>query len=828
MKGMTISRKLLLIFLVNIVVIGCIAGIVFYSFQGLTGTIAYSSKTLGDYRADLDILRVQQSQLEGSTQPFYLNVTSLSVEQAKEDIDRSLDALVENILVLQSIRYESVNKLGTYGSKVIAETYGLSQSSLPDSDSSLTGELEAMEKRIEESLRPIINQIATTAILLSERENRLDEVRPLLVDAYAELKSVRKRLMFLYRKKAGLVTGMPEYNDFVNTFMGGEQGYDQDVTLDENIFYQLEKTIGELAGLLVETSGEVGQQTQAGAQKMFLVAASDIGLASFDRKLNELQSIGDRSKKITDELGKYVQAVDNAQVSTVFTLLEEAITQVLTITEGQIVASRDSQRLSTQFSDANNSLGKSVRELSRTIEEERQRVSDGILADGQHFLKILIAIALVGALISLIIGFFVKQSITRPVNSLVEVAQDIAQGEGDLTKRLSTSETGELGELSSWFNSFLTRLSGLIVEIKDFANNIEHASKEIASGNKDLSERTHRQSAALQETASSMEQMNSIIQNSAEDSRKAYERTQETQDSVDANRQKLLDVVTETIQTNKEMLNSAQETNARVVKGMADISDNSEKMAGIITLMNDIAFQTNLLALNASIEAARAGEHGKGFAVVATEVRKLASRSSKASTEIGGLIETNLASVTAGQDLVKDGEQSLEQRRLKVENMLGSLQESSNMNLTHIQQAFRELAELMENVKTASEEQAKGVSEVNQALADMERLTQDNATLVEENSAASSSMATDTANLARLLAAFHVDRDDTDGPDAGASSATATALTGDEVSEDEEELRFYSQPLIEEHTKFEYLPAKPVDNGSNQSVTDVEKEEPFR
>lgn len=828
MKGMTISRKLLLIFLVNIVVIGCIAGIVFYSFQGLTGTIAYSSKTLGDYRADLDILRVQQSQLEGSTQPFYLNVTSLSVEQAKEDIDRSLDALVENILVLQSIRYESVNKLGTYGSKVIAETYGLSQSSLPDSDSSLTGELEAMEKRIEESLRPIINQIATTAILLSERENRLDEVRPLLVDAYAELKSVRKRLMFLYRKKAGLVTGMPEYNDFVNTFMGGEQGYDQDVTLDENLFYQLEKTIGELAGLLVETSGEVGQQTQAGAQKMFLVAASDIGLASFDRKLNELQSIGDRSKKITDELGKYVQAVDNAQVSTVFTLLEEAITQVLTITEGQIVASRDSQRLSTQFSDANNSLGKSVRELSRTIEEERQRVSDGILADGQHFLKILIAIALVGALISLIIGFFVKQSITRPVNSLVEVAQDIAQGEGDLTKRLSTSETGELGELSSWFNSFLTRLSGLIVEIKDFANNIEHASKEIASGNKDLSERTHRQSAALQETASSMEQMNSIIQNSAEDSRKAYERTQETQDSVDANRQKLLDVVTETIQTNKEMLNSAQETNARVVKGMADISDNSERMAGIITLMNDIAFQTNLLALNASIEAARAGEHGKGFAVVATEVRKLASRSSKASTEIGGLIETNLASVTAGQDLVKDGEQSLEQRRLKVENMLGSLQESSNMNLTHIQQAFRELAELMENVKTASEEQAKGVSEVNQALADMERLTQDNATLVEENSAASSSMATDTANLARLLAAFHVDRHDTDGPDAGASSATATALTGDEVSEDEEELRFYSQPLIEEHTKFEYLPAKPVDNGSNQSVTDVEKEEPFR
>ena len=201
--------------------------------------------------------------------------------------------------------------------------------------------------------------------------------------------------MFLYRKKAGLVTGMPEYNDFVNTFMGGEQGHDQTATLDGNLFYQLEKTIGELAGLLVDTSGEAGQQTQAGAQKMFLVAASDIGLASFDRKLDELQSIGDRSQEITDELSKYVQAVDNAQVSTAFTLLGEAIAQVLTITEGQIVASRDSQRLSTQFSDSNNSLGKSVQELSRTIEAERERVSDGILADGQHFLTILIAIALV-------------------------------------------------------------------------------------------------------------------------------------------------------------------------------------------------------------------------------------------------------------------------------------------------------------------------------------------------------------------------------------------------------------------------------------------------
>ena len=126
-----------------------------------------------------------------------------------------------------------------------------------------------------------------------------------------------------------------------------------------------------------------------------------------------------------------------------------------------------------------------------TIENERQNVSNTILADGEGFLQILIGLSVIGALISLMIGLFVKRSITRPVNNLVEVAKDIAQGEGDLTKRLSVSETGELGQLSGWFNSFLQRLSDLIIEIKDFASNIEHASQEIASGNKDPVSYTH-------------------------------------------------------------------------------------------------------------------------------------------------------------------------------------------------------------------------------------------------------------------------------------------------------------------------------------------------
>ena len=822
MKGLTISRKLLLIFLVNVIVIGCIAGIVFYSFQGLTGSISYSSTTLGDYKVELDRLRAEQSQLERLTQPFYVNVTPESIENAKYTLEIAVESIEQKISALKGQNFDLVNDLQVIGTSKVARS-----SPLTGAEVNLGQELDAIQQELQTNLVPTIDEIGTHVLVLAEQSIAMNEIMPAVVYSFGDLEAIRKRLIFQYRIKTNLSNTKPEWLKFLAAIGGGEKGFNESASSDENLFFQFRSQIGELTAIQTKEESEA---TSSWAKT----------------KLDGVRGDYSRTKIMLDA---YVNKTENGPIIETLQNFDLKMRSAFK-TLGMLIETRYlSEQLAMDFDVLNGKITTALDDSERTIESERKKVSEAILSDGERFLRILIGLSVVGALISLMIGLFVKRSITRPVDDLVEVAKDIAQGEGDLTKRLSASESGELGQLSGWFNSFLQRLSDLIIEIKDFASNIEHASQEIASGNKDLSERTHRQSAALQQTASSMEQMNSIIQNSAEDARKAYERTQETQTNVDENRNNLLNVVQDTIQTNQEMLSNVQETNHRVVDGMAEISSNSEKMAGIVTLMNDIAFQTNLLALNASVEAARAGEHGKGFAVVATEVRKLASRSAKASEEIGGLVETNLKSVSAGQSTVAEGGRSLEERRLKVESMLSSLQESSNDSLTHIQNAFRELADVMENIKTASEEQAKGVGEVNQAIADMERLTQENATLVEQNSAASHSMANDTSSLTRLLKAFQVARKDSDEGEEGDDRYRGT-LRGGAVAddtEDQEELKYYAPYLTEDGVddssserqledkseieigeEPEYLPAELVDKDFGGGSSDSNDEKPFR
>ena len=292
---------------------------------------------------------------------------------------------------------------------------------------------------------------------------------------------------------------------------------------------------------------------------------------------------------------------------------------------------------------------------------------------------------------------------------------------------------------------FITRPVG------DMVMMIDHESREIADANRKLASRTQRQSTSLVETAASMEQMSSIVYSNANDAKNASTLVRSARETVDSGRNELQETVIRTIETNERSLSKLQTANTQVVEAMSAISENSVKISGIINLINDIAFQTNLLALNASVEAARAGEHGKGFAVVATEVRKLAHRSSKASSEIGKLIELEMQSIKNGRELVDGSDMALNSMQQETEEMLKTLKDKSNESMEEILKAVINFSEMMENIEVASTEHATGISQVNQAIADMDKLTQENSLMVEQNATASQNMTLETELLRRMF-----------------------------------------------------------------------------
>jgi methyl-accepting chemotaxis protein len=561
----------------------------------------------------------------------------------------------------------------------------------------------------------------------------------ILINAFNEFKGQRKRIIFRIRSKRGLIAGKPAYEEFMAKMMGGEEN-PEDGLLNKNLYHRLT--------LLIEKLDEMVSSSQKKEDKK----NDTTGL----NNLNNLDKILIEYSGIQQELSAIVKETDVQDNIDSFNKMDLNFTKTFESAKKSGIVIIASELLANHFSDTNLGLSHILDDINSVVNKDIDLVNKSVISEAEEFIWVVLVVSAIGVLVSLFFGFLVRRSITNPVDNLVEMAKDIAEGEGDLTKRILVSGQDELGDLSNWYNLFLKKLNNIIVQVKKRSHNINKISQEMASGNQDLSTRTHQQSASLEETASSMEEINSIVQNSAEEAKNASDLTKNALRGVGNSRQQLLDTVNKSIETNQKMLLNLQETNSRVVNAMEDIMKSSKKIAGIITLINDVAFQTNLLALNASVEAARAGEHGKGFAVVATEVRKLAHRSAKASKEIGVLIENTLESIETGRQLVTEGEKGTQEMRSKIESILNHLKNESDSNLDDIIQAFLEVSEVMENIKVAATEQAEGVGQINTTIADMQRITQENATLVEENARASSSMAQDTKHLEELLNSFKV------------------------------------------------------------------------
>lgn len=259
-------------------------------------------------------------------------------------------------------------------------------------------------------------------------------------------------------------------------------------------------------------------------------------------------------------------------------------------------------------------------------------------------------------------------------------------------------------------NATIDKLADTVGQIRESADFINNSSQEIASGNNNLSERVEAQAASLEETASSMEELTSTVKNNADNAQQANQ----------------------VASSARELAEKGGTVVISAVNAMAEINESSNKIAEIIGVIDEIAFQTNLLALNASVEAARAGEQGRGFSVVATEVRNLAQRSAAAARESKELIQTSIQRVRTGTEFVNE----------------------TGVSLNEIVGGVKKVGDIISEIAAASIEQSQGIEQVNQAVSEMDEITQQNAALAEEASAASVSMSDQSTDMINLLQFF--------------------------------------------------------------------------
>ena len=332
---------------------------------------------------------------------------------------------------------------------------------------------------------------------------------------------------------------------------------------------------------------------------------------------------------------------------------------------------------------------------SVTLEISTASVEASLSRDSWHII-LREAISLI--FLFIVITFFMRREILRPLSSVAARLKEIAQGDGDLIKRIEYNADNEIGEVARGFNQFVDNLTTVIAHVRNSADALAVASTQLTSSADALARGNSEQAAAVEETTSSLQQMNASISQNADISRQMEQMALTGARNVEKSGTAVLESV-----------------------------DAMQTIAEKITIIEEIAYQTNLLALNAAIEAARAGEQGRGFAVVATEVRKLAERSQVAAQEIGSLTISSLKVAEHSGALLKD-----------------------------LVPAIRKTAELVQEVTTASREQSTGVNQVNRAMIQVDHVTQNNAAAAEELSGTAGQLAAQAQELQKLVSSFRI------------------------------------------------------------------------
>ncbi len=331
-------------------------------------------------------------------------------------------------------------------------------------------------------------------------------------------------------------------------------------------------------------------------------------------------------------------------------------------------------------------------------------------AEAQFARMLLLGLGIGGLAIGLLLAAWITRSITAPLRQAVRVAQAVS--EGDLRSQIEVHSRDEAGQLLSALQHMNTSLTDIVHEVRHSSDTIATATSQIAAGNLDLSSRTEEQAAALEETTASMHELAGTVKQNYDSGKHANELAESA----------------------SQVAVRGGEVVGQVVHTMESINASSRKIADIISVIDSIAFQTNILALNAAVEAARAGEQGRGFAVVAGEVRLLAGRSAEAAKEIKGLIEASVRNVSEGCTLV----------------------EKAGSTMDEIVVSVRRVSDIMGEISNASADQSHGIDQINEAMGQMDQVTQSNAALVEESAAAAQSLERQAHTLVQTVSVFRL------------------------------------------------------------------------